>query len=195
MPSNEAIRILQLFNAKATELNAKRFTDSMRAGKGSHRVTWRKGHGYSVEHDMPHLEELQAYLVTLRQFVLQRDLISFTQIEALYSDLAVSQQVKERAAAIVAQVNGYLSSRSHIVMNNDVVTRKHVLDVALYGGMFHSNDLELVTTADTWSTNPALDVTLLDALLDILMDLTQLVFNMRHVNTDALAELQSQESA
>lgn len=187
----EVVRILQLFNAKASELNEKRFADSMRAGKGSHQVTWKKDHGYTVNHDMPHIEELQAYLVTLRQFLLQRDSISFERIGAIYSDLNVSANVKDRAASIVGQVNAYLSSASHIVMDKEVVTHKHVLDVVLYGGMFHSKNPELVATGDRWSAHPALNVTLLDALLDILMDLTQLVFKMRDVNNHALAEIQT----
>lgn len=190
MPSFTPAQVLHQFNLKALELNESRLADSLRSGKGSHRIQWSKEGGTIVEHDMPHVEELKAYFATFRQYLVQKEPFSFTKLSVLYRQLEVSSETKGRAEVVVDQVGEYLRGQSKLVMDRNTVSRQRVLDVGMYGGMFHSYNPEFVIMRETWANDPALDIILWDELLDILMKLTQLIFNMRHVNIDALRELE-----
>lgn len=107
----------------------------------------------------------------------------------LYPKLPVSTNVKERARELLDRVDAYLDGGSHLVMEREVVSRLRVLEVTIYGGMAHANHVERKGIRDHWAAHPALDVLLSAEFIQIMLGVAQLIFALRRVNLDAIAEL------
>jgi hypothetical protein len=184
-----AIYDLRLFNEKAEELHRARLLESLRAGQRSYHTEWSEGEGWSVERNLPHPEEIKAYAATLRLFTLRTEPFSFWRLRSLYPHLDVTDSVKRRAAQVVENVNSYLDAPSTIIMERVQVSRRRVFDVFIYGGLLPAHDRSKKDVMDYWAAHPELHIVLEDEFIEVLLNLTQLNFNMRHVNLDALAEL------
>jgi hypothetical protein len=187
----EAIYTLKLFNEKAAELNDSRWLQSMRDGKGNSNISWKMGEGVTVTHDMPHREELKAYVMDFRLFFLDNESFSFKNLRHLYSSLdEVSQEIRLEALNLIERVKKHLEADSNVIMSGRTVTRRRVFEVAINGGMAHSNNRGNKEIADHWRSRPDLDVILNSHFADILLDLTQkAIFKMRLLNLRALEAL------
>jgi hypothetical protein len=190
----DALYTLNLFNERAAELNESRWLASMRAGKGSYNISWKEGEGTKVTHDMPDREELKAYVLTFRLFLQKSESFSFWRLRSLYPRLdAVSEELRSEALGLIERVNAYLDAMSCIVMTNEEVTRRHLLDVVLHGGLAHSNNRTNKEILDYWRSRPDLEVVIDSGFAEIVLTLTNGIFMMRRLNLRALEELARQE--
>jgi hypothetical protein len=82
---------------------------------------------------------------------------------------------------------------SCIVMTNEEVTRRHLLDVVLHGGLAHSNNRTNKEILDYWRSRPDLEVVIDSGFAEIVLTLTNGIFMMRRLNLRALEELAGQE--
>jgi hypothetical protein len=186
---DEALYALRMFDYQANELRGSRLLESLRQGKGSHHIQWVRGGEMLVEHDMPHNEEFKAFVLTFRLFLMKNEPMSFRSLRALYPTLAVSEDLKSRALSMCQHVNDYLDANSRLVMNQEVITHRRALQVALYGGLAHGNDPEAKAMREVWADHPALDVTLKSQFIDILEHLAQVIFALQEVHQRMLREL------
>src|SRR5687767_14026094 len=110
---------------------------------------------------MPHREELKAYVMTYRLFFLDNESFSIKQLRPLYSNLdEVSEEIRTEALDLIQRVKKYFEGQSRVLMDGKIVTRRRVFDVAIYGGMAHSNNRTNKEIADRWRTRLDLDVIL-----------------------------------
>lgn len=194
-PRAEAVYLLNLFNETAAKLDESRWLQSMRDGKGSYNISWRKGEGTTVTDDMPHREEIKAFVVDYRLFFEQRESFSFRRLKTLYPRLdCVSPELRAQALDLIERVNVYLDDmtpgRKTLIMNREPVSRRHVQQVYLFGGLMHSNNRAYKETMDTWRARRDLEVMIESHFADIALDITEkAIFKMRGLNLSALAQL------
>ena len=196
----EAVYVLNLFNERAKALHNSRWMASMRAGKGNYNIKWDINEGTTVTHDMYHREEMKAFAVDYRLIFENREPFSFAGLRELYPTLdCVSPELRAQALDLIERVNAYLDDmrpeRRTLIMNREPVSRRHVQQVYLFGGLIHSNNRAHKQTMDTWRARQDLEVMIEAHFADVALDLTQkAIFKMRRLNLRALEQLAPQEA-
>ena len=132
-------RVLKLFNEKAEKLNSLRFVAALRAGKGSYKIQGRDKGPAEVIGDFATVDELDAFVLTLRLIIQDNEPISIRRLTALYETTPEVSVLVERVRGIREGLNKYLDRPSPIVWQGNQVSRRHILDVFLYGGLAHSH--------------------------------------------------------
>ena len=187
----EAVRRLELFNAKATKLNGSRFLAAARSGRQGYRIAGKLGVGYELESHLPDDEDIESYVLTLRLFLQRLDRIDLKSIATTYESLPVSSTLQTRAGGIAKSVELYLDAQSPIIIDQQRLSRRTVWETILYGGLAHANP-DKHPTYVTWTADELKRVVTHDQFVDIALVITQAIFDMRHVNIDALVELRKE---
>jgi hypothetical protein len=188
----DAQRRLRLFNDKAAHLNKSRFLAAVRSGKTTYRWLSRPGPGMHAERNLPHQEEIEAFVLTLRMFVQDRDGISVRAMAALYERLPVPQALIEEVRQIRTDLNGFLDGLSPFVLQGESLTRRRIMDTMLYGGLTHV-DPSKQAEYERWRADQLLFTAIEAEFVDIICEVTQAVFWIRQANLRALEHL-AQES-
>lgn len=98
------------------------------------------------EHDQ---DDVDAFVLTYRMFVQKRDTISIAALAKVYEASWMPAEAAENFAEARRAVNDYLESDTLILDGEHVVTRNHLVDIILYGGLAH-NEPAKVPIFDAW---------------------------------------------
>lgn len=154
----EALGRLALFNLKADRLERSKFRawwlDDQRKGGFSMR---RVGDSWQVEWAWPEDEEVvDAYVLTLRMFVQEDDVISVHRLPELYRAIGVNQDVLAKITFARKRWLKYLKAKSTLFSRTPsgelTYTNEQALDVLLYGDRAHL-DPELRERYESWCSN------------------------------------------
>jgi hypothetical protein len=186
----QGLRLLRVFNAKAERLNRRGFLASFRAGNTGYDWHWRRGEEVRMERYLPNEDERDAYVLTLRLFVQDRDGFSFRRLERLYPHLGVAPDLVERVRAVRTRVNAYLDAPSQVILNHREPTRREIFEVFLYGGLAHT-DPDKWAVFEAWREHAIQWPLVEESFTRTATQVTEGIFQMRRVNLDAIAQLES----
>jgi hypothetical protein len=184
----EARRVLGLFNKKAEKLNGLQFLAAVRAGKGSYKM---RGFGglLEVTGDFATVDEVDAFVLTLRLFVQNNEPISLYRIGKLYRDTLELTPLAVRIAGLREKVNRFLDAGSPIVWQKEQLPRRRILDVFFYGGLAHTHPGK-AKEYSRWMEHEYMAMPFEAEFYNILAAVTQTIFWIRQVNLEALELLE-----
>lgn len=150
---------LKVFVEKARKLNSLSLTKSVKesGGVGLH-YYWEAGkENILIELRGPDDEAIDAFVLTLRLFLQDNERISFHSMALkILDDPDLSANLKVFFSKARALLNQYLDEHTEPLLNIDTgapLTRRHIMDVFLYGGLAHTNkDKKL--EFDRWKSIP-----------------------------------------
>jgi hypothetical protein len=165
----EAIRRLRLFNLKAARLERSKFRawylDQDRERGHSRRLV---GDVWHIQWAWPEDEEVvDAYLLTLRMFVQEDDVISVHRLPELYYALGIPPELLDKLTFARKRWLRFLRTYSTLVSGKRRYTNEQVLDLVLYGDRAHL-DLELRDRYESWYSNAGSRAILETRLAEIL---------------------------
>jgi hypothetical protein len=184
----DAERRLRTFNQKAEHLNNSRFLAAVRSGKTSYRWLGLGGSGVRAERNLPHQEEIEAFVLTLRMFVQDRDGISIRAVATLYERLPLPRALIEEVQKIRSDLNAFLDGLTPFVLQGEALTRRRVMDTMLYGGLSHVDPTKQ-PEYERWRRDELLFTAIEAEFVDIVCVVTQAVFWVRQANLRASEHL------
>ncbi len=152
---NNGIETLGLFIEKADRLRSSILVKSLIANKG---VKLRL-HGdmenkvFSINFSGPDVEQVDAFLFTMRMFIQERDDISFNKMEKMLDRLTVAEEARSRFKKQLEFFNNYLGKKSMISINEDNPSYKEIMETVLYGYRGHMNP-DKYSRYKTWQADP-----------------------------------------
>lgn len=134
------IEALRLFNEKATRLHKSRFAKYVFEQKRfSIHVDAEKGKEVSVITIGPDSHAIDEFILTFRYFIQNNERCSFGNLAEIYPNLSISEELKKRFKRARKGLNDYLNSNTIINIEKNLLTRRRLLDVFIYGGLAHAN--------------------------------------------------------
>ena len=148
------IQRLQLFNEMATKLERKGFVEKMLESGVQFTFEFspnRWGIKGKIERYGPNEDEIDAFLLTLRFFVQDKDGISIRKIAEYYNrHLPIQSFLVQKINDLRAYWHEYMSEKSSVTMDGEDITRSKLFDVFLWGGFAHPNPAKKAIY-DEWS--------------------------------------------
>lgn len=145
--NTEIIQSLELFNEKATKLSKLSFLQKMLLS-GLEITFDNSSDNKNIEINKwgPDDESLDAFVLTYRFFINDKDGISFRKISDSYSSLSTEfAEYSERFFQIRNEVNSLLDSPTGVKFNNHNITNREGQNIFLFGHLSHSNRNDLDT--------------------------------------------------
>jgi len=145
MINSEIIKSLELFNEKAEKLGRLSFIKTI--FKYNSGVSIKISKGKSGLYDLiqerkgPLEEAIDAFVLTIRFFIQDKDSISFRRIAEIYNTAPIEKKIKEEFISLRNQINTYLDSNSAIVIaiNKETLNHRKILNIIIYGGLSHAD--------------------------------------------------------
>lgn len=187
---NDVCRTLRLFNEKAEKLNGLQFLSALRAGKGSYKLEGRVGKLVQVTGDLATVDEVDAFVLTLRLFLQDNEPISIRRLAALYAETPELASLTDRVSGIRSKMNSYLDRDSPIVWQKQAVSRRRILGVFLYGGLAHTHR-DKTDEYSRWMEHEYMAIPFQSVFYDIVGTVTQTIFWLRLENLEALRIISS----
>ena len=181
---NNAIEILDLFIEKADRLRSSILVKSLIANEGTKvNVHSDMGSGvFLIDYNGPDVEQIDAFLLTMRLFIQDNERISFHNIETIIDSLSVSEDPKLRFNKQRELFNNFLDSKCMISVGNDRPTYREIMETVLYGYHGHLNPKKY-SRYKTWKASSPLtfiiDFEFIGVLIVFIKVLTVLEKNCR----------------
>ena len=159
MKNSEIIKSLELFNEKAEKLKRFSFIKTIfKYNSGvSIKISKRDDGLYNFiqERRGPREEAIDAFVLTIRFFIQDKDPISFRRIAEIYSKAPIEKKLKEEFISLRNQINTYLDSNPplEIAINEEILNHRKILNIVIYGGLSHA-DIEKKKRYDFWMKGP-----------------------------------------
>ncbi len=179
---------LELFNEKAAKLERSRLFRRMRRAGVSFQVRFGQGQKTRAWHNAPKGESVDAFVLTYRWFVQDRDGISLRSIAKLFQQLPVSRELRKDVAAARRGIRQYLSRRTRITINDHTPTRGEVCETFLYGDLSHANAGKRATF-ENWKVGPVTFMMLDAEFVRTLARVASIILFIRDTNLKAITEL------
>lgn len=187
-PHSDVIARLQLYNERAVKLGESTFLKQVLAGHPVFHL--HGGPFHAIRKGEPDPEAMEAFLLTFRLFLQDRDGLSFRKIGQLYEELPISGSLKGEVEVIRTDLNHYLDGPSPFVIFGKTTKRRELLMTWLYGELAHLNP-EHRTRLREWRVDDGTRPLFQHEFEGIVTHVTQAVFWIRQVNVRAIAELQN----
>ena len=151
----ETRQTLQLIIEKAAKLKAFGFESHVRESGHGFNAERRPEGDWLVEFAIPEEEERDAFLLTFRLFYQRNERISLPNLEALAQDPGLSDEWRREARRTHGAFQQYLDGHStfSVELFEGHPSRKEMLDAALYGGLAHANNQELIDRFQRWTAD------------------------------------------
>jgi hypothetical protein len=184
--SNDAsARPLLLFNEKAQKLMESEFIDYVRKHRLSFELHASKD---SVKTTLsgPSQTAIDAFALTLRFFIQEREESSFRKLAKTYDTLPISVRLKQEYENIRESVNRLLDSNSKVKIMN--LTRRDIIWNIMYGELAHSESAKS-KVVEEWKKDQVVWGMIQFEFQSSLLDLLQLIQATRELNNEALMEM------
>jgi hypothetical protein len=150
----------------------------------------RVGHPVEVTGDFATVDEVDAFVLTLRLFVQDNEPISVRRLATLYEQTPELTPLLDKVRGLREKLNTYLDGLSPIVWQQEQLPRRRILDVFLYGGLAHTHQGR-TEEYSRWMEHEYMAMPFQAEFYDIVAALTQTVFWLRQENLEALKILDS----
>jgi hypothetical protein len=172
---------LELFNEKADKLLGTRF---VRDGSKL-TISAEQGKPLEVSVDLD-AEDVDAFVLTGRFFVQDRDGVSFRTLAKIYDTQEIPAELATHFRAQRDKLNQHLDAPFPLTVDDATWTRREVFDTFLYGGLSHA-DREKRQLFNRWQALPAPVLAFLESeFAGTLMLLAECVSHVRAVNNALL---------
>ena len=192
MYKEEDINALKLFNEKAEKLKNLSFTKTVLVEqRSSVSISARVGEPVNVKRKGPDEESIDAFVLTFRFFIQNNEKSSFGNLEEIYENLPIPQEKKDLFRSARKQVNEFLDSDSIVQfkINNKSLSRRHILDIFIYGGLSHANERKK-KEYDMWMSNSVLKPLIENEFVYILGKLLRYILDVKSLNDEVIKELE-----
>jgi hypothetical protein len=182
------IRVLEIFNEKVERLDRYSFTRHLRENSVGFTFGGDAEHGYTFQLNGPSEESVDAFALTLRMFLQNNDLCSIQRIDSLYERLSVSEVLRKQFADARAELNRFLDGPSQVILQNERLSNRVILETFLYGLLAHTSP-DKRKKIDSWAKDPMRFQILYMVFLGVLTELLAFVLWAHEHNVLALSEL------
>jgi len=179
---------LKLFNEKARRLERLTFTKSVFEEESGLKIIFKPVEPPTVERKGPDEEAIEAFVLTFRFFVQDREPSSFRNIAETYRNLPVSQEKKDSFRGAYEKFNEFLNSKYPIKINDRSLTHWDILDIFIYGWLSHAHREKKEIFAE-WMSDPIANQLMKNALVYVLGNTMKYIRYIKNLNETVLEEL------
>ncbi len=179
------MEILTLFNEKAQKLFNLSFVKKL--------INLGYSFKYSEENKKlvgvikgPDDEAIDAFINTLRFFIQDNEPSSQRNIDGLYNNLNIPNDLKKDFKNARRATNKFLDSKSIFTINGNNITNRKIFNVFIYGGISHSNHKK---EFDAWQRNFLLFTPLKNEFVTILSLVLNNIMYIKNVNLKVIEYL------
>ncbi|GAC1399654.1 MAG: hypothetical protein NVSMB56_14660 [Pyrinomonadaceae bacterium] len=196
MSSKEKIiNAFRLFNKKTFELEGSSFIKKLFEEDSGVSLSWKRDSEGTVETKFerkgPNKESIKAFVLDFRFFIQDNERSSFRNIAKHYSDAPITEELKTNFNSIIDQLNQFLDAPSplNITYNNNLLTRREIMDTFIYGGLEHANDKK-EQLFNEWRNIPPLYPVLESEFVSTLAKTLVAIDYIKDLNESTLKELE-----
>ena len=196
-----ALHALRLFNEKADKLKELSFTEWVASEPTRYTLEFKPGGGITGKRHGPDAESVDAFVLTFRFFVSDREPSSFRRMARMYEELGKASLVSDPI------VNAFLGTRTNMNQwldrvipvgffhgdkaNTKGVTRREVFEVFMWGALAHSSPKEKAQYEEWRREYPAELPRFQYEFDSILKQYFQAISHAQNLNERAIVELQN----
>lgn len=184
----DAIRALRLFNIKADKLRNTRFIHALREKDTGFTLSAGIDRETTVEIRGPDSEAVDAFILTLRFFVSDKEPSSFRRLAETYDSIVGLMDEKEKFEFARQSLNDFLDSRTMFKILDKEITNRHLFEVFIWGELAHANEA-YKDIYDRWMQIPILNKMIANEFTRILGKFMSYISYMQQINQDTLSEL------
>ncbi|MDD5584716.1 MAG: hypothetical protein PHV55_06650 [Candidatus Omnitrophica bacterium] len=183
------ISTLKLFNEKVDKLINSRFVKHIQENKGL-KVSIKSsvGEKVGISHNLPDQDAIDAFVLTVRFFIQDNESTSLHNMAELYTEISVSQNIKDDFNYVRDKLNSELSKKSMFNLQGKNLTRREVFDTFIYGGLAHA-EAEKKEDFDKWMRIEPLAAFITAEFNNVLIYFLDCIAYIKKVNLRALEEL------
>lgn len=188
------IQQIHLFNEKAEKLlNSDFLKQLLKRGSISYTLSAKVDEPVQIEAFSSSETNRDAFVLTFRFFMQDRESSSFNNMSHTYSRLNIDQTLKDRFNAIRDNLNNYLDQnpKISITYNKVVINRRKILMTIIYGGLSHT-DPRHRPLYNQWKNNPMIFPLIMVEFDTILAQTLQFIRTAFNLNNQVLQILQGQ---
>ena len=185
----DARTLLALYNQKATQLNASSFVTHVRTQRTQ--FTFAAAPFRVLREGGPTSEAVDAFVLTLRLFLVVRDGLTFPQVRLLYAKLPVPEELQNRVFAICDEVSKYLDGPTVFDFYGERPTKREFFKTWLYGEVAHVNS-DKRARLRKWGIDRDTRPLIEREFEAIMVALLQAIFWIRQENIAAMLQLDMQ---
>ena len=194
MSLEDDLETLHYFNEKVDKLSSLSFTKFVTENAIStpNLLTDAK---LFLDEAVPSDESGDAFVLTLRLFLVNNEPISINNMAALYQTLPVPEETKALVKDCRDELKRHLDSYSHLGIEGKRLRQREILYVFLYGGLAHGNDKVKRHTFQRWQADPRRFAYLKALFVMLMMDCLEAIFWLRNCNLQTLESLGADSGA
>jgi len=182
---------LTLFNEKADFLSNAPFYKKLR--EIGFKISWPEGKTPEVKITGPDDYERAAFILAIRFFCQNNDMISFANMEEAYAESSLSESIKEKFYASRREFNKYFKEIVMFEYNKEPCTGELIFNTFMYGNECHFNE-EHRSRFQRWRSSPENFALLSGYFTKIIKHFCDRIEEMKSINEDAIAELTEKEN-
>jgi hypothetical protein len=190
----DMIEALELFNNKTEKLARSDFIKTMFGTDTGVTVSQNAGEPVKFILRGPTETEIDAFVLTFRFFYQPGERSSFGKVAAAYDGSDVEDTLKAEFIASVDVVNTFLDNPPddfRIEFRGELLTRRRILEIFMYGDLAHSNKADKVKIFNEWSNVPGYFPFVQNEFNYILTKTFQVTEYLKELNETALKHLRS----
>ena len=134
----------------------------------------------------PDDEAIDAFINTLRFFIQDNEPSSQRNIDGIYNNLNIPNDLKKDFKNARRATNKFLDSKSIFTINGNNITNRKIFNVFIYGGISHSNHKK---EFDSWQKNFLLFTPLKNEFVTILSLVLNNIMYIKNVNLKVIGYL------
>jgi len=181
MDITKSLKALNLFNEKAEELKRSRYFKIFINKNSSFTISAKSSGELSVLVNGPDEEATKAFVLTFRFFIQNNERCSIGNIANIYSELPISDEIKNKFNDARSKLNNFLKSNSILKLNDENISYAKILDIFFYGGLAHANEKKK-EIFDQWMGDPIVKGILINDFNLILGNMLNFILFIQKLN-------------
>jgi hypothetical protein len=197
---SQEIAALRLFNEKAQKLANSRFLQSLLNGESGWKLSWSKGTEPQSERYGPDQEAIDAFLLTYRFFIQDREPCSLRKMAALYPLLPIDAKLAEAFAQARGEIKRLLDGPPSfpVTVKNDMAEKQYsngeIIDTFMNGDLAHANNEKARARLNSWRSIPMLFSMMESNLVNAFGSVAMGILYISGINAKALEQLLAQQA-
>ncbi|MCX6595615.1 MAG: hypothetical protein NTV70_04540 [Acidobacteria bacterium] len=187
--SNDDLHRLRLFNEKADKLLRSSFVEQIFARQNSVTITWSVDQPLSVERIGATEEATDAFALTLRFFVQDRDRIKLDGMLELYLRSKLPAARTEQIKQSFANYFQWRDAPIGFTFRGVELTNEKIINTVLYGDLAHANRKEY-PLIEEWRQSKSVDQLTNHFFEGAVAGVAQFIFFCRSINEEILQSLE-----